>query len=205
MRMIRRLCPCWRKRWRLRSALSPDALHALLLQPLKMCGSVRVGALAMVHVLVIGHVASALVLVGAGVVALALGIALALALGGALAFALGDAVIGLLVDDRFARIVDVQSQWQYLIWRLVPIDRLDTDFTKSLSVRQVPWWRGLPSWNLVPLYHTLKQTTRTNRGSLRRSDRAVFWHVEFSDLSVREHELWARTQFWARTRRCRYN
>ena len=160
MRMIRRLCPCWRKRWRLRSALSPDALHALLLQPLKICGSVRVGALAMVHVLVIGHVASALVLVGAGVVALALGIAL----GGALAFALGDAFIGLLVDDRFARIVDVQSQWQYLIWRLVPIDRLDTDFTESLSVRQVTWWRFVPRWNLAPLYHTLKQTTLTNRG-----------------------------------------
>ena len=156
----------------------------------------------MVHVLVIGHVASALVLVAAGVVALALGIAL----GGALAFALGDAFIGLLVDDRFARIVDVQSQWQYLIWRLVPIDRLDTDYTKSLSVRQVPWWRALPHWNLAPLYHTLKQTTRTNRGSPRRSDRAVFWHVEFSDLSVHEHELWARTHVRRTiTRRCRYS
>ena len=87
-------------------------LQALLLQQLKMCASALVvGVSAMVLVRVIGDVASALVslsaivLVGAGVVALAL----VLALGGAPAFALGGACRGL-ADDRFARTVDPKTQ-----------------------------------------------------------------------------------------------
>ena len=164
--MNSRLCPCGRKSWRLRSVLFLFNLQALLLQQLKMCASALVvGVSAMVLVRVIGDVASALVslsaivLVGAGVVALAL----VLALGGAPAFALGGACGGL-ADDRFARIVDPKTQWQYFIWRLFPLDRLDTDFTQSLSVRQVRGWRGFPRWNLAGLYHTLKQATLTNRG-----------------------------------------
>ena len=133
-------------------------LQALLLQQLKMCASALVvGVSAMVLVRVIGDVASALVslsaivLVGAGVVALAL----VLALGGAR---------GGLADDGCARIVDPKNQWQASMRRLCPLDRLDTGFTPSLSVRQVRGWRGFPRWNLAGLYHTLKQAPLTNRG-----------------------------------------
>ena len=49
----------------------------------------------------------------------------------------GDCGVRIISSERFAWIVKIDMQWQYLGWRLVPLDRLDTDFTQSLSVRKV--------------------------------------------------------------------
>ena len=63
-------------------------------------------------------------------------LAVALVFVGALAVGLvgGFGAISIL-NDLFARIVKPNIQWQYCVGRLVPLDRLDTDFTQSLSVR----------------------------------------------------------------------
>lgn len=165
----------WRRKWWRRHrrricARLRDALQSLLLRLLNTCAFAIVLVDAVARILV-----------------------LALAFVGVLAF---FALVGgcgvSVINDRFARMVVPNIQWQYSVGRLFPLDRLDTDFTQSLSVRKVRAWRRYPQWNLGTVYHTLKQPTLTNRVFRKRPDLAGKRRVDFCAVSVQEHHLWAR-------------
>ena len=167
----------WRRNWwrlhrRRRCARLRDALQSLLLRVLNTCeflGDALVEAVARILVLALAFV---------GVLAF---------------FALVGGCGVRVVVFLPCRMVEINIQWQYSVGRLFPLDRLDTDFTQSLSVPKVRAWRRVPQWNLGLVYHTLKQPTLTNRACLKRPDLAGKRQVDFCAVSVQEHHLWAHS------------
>ena len=183
------LIRCRRNWWRVRSARRCDA-YLLLLRLLKTCAFALVLVDAFATVL-----AFALVLVDAFVTVLALALvfvdAHVVALVGDCGVIDGDCVFA----SRSARMVVKNIQWQYSCGRLLPLDRLDSDFPQSLSVRKVRGWRREPHWNLGFLYQTLHQPTLTNtRVFPKRLDLGGHRHGDSCNISVHEHHLWARIE-----------
>ena len=173
----------------MRSARRCDA-YLLLLRLLKTCAFALVLVDAFATVL-----AFALVLVDAFVTVLALALvfvdAHVVALVGDCGVIDGDCVFA----SRSGRMVVKNIQWQYSCGRLLPLDRLDSDFPQSLSVRKVRGWRREPHWNLGFLYQTLHQPTLTNtRVFPKRLDLGGHRHGDSCNISVHEHHLWARIE-----------
>ena len=169
------LIRCRRNWWRVRSARRCDA-YLLLLRLLKTCAFALVLVDAFATVL-----ALALVFVDAHVVALV----------GDCGVIDGDCVFA----SRSGRMVVKNIQWQYSCGRLLPLDRLDSDFPQGLSVRKVRGWRREPHWNFGFLYQTLHQPTLTNtRVFPKRLDLGGHRHGDSCNISVHEHHLWARME-----------